>query len=463
MPLLLSRLRRLESTPASRPGVLEKAFAAIAMLVFSQAFIFVLFTEVGQGKGLAGEMTQRGPVTSSNPALLATYISIYVVCGLLLLRHFWQGLRLMLQESWLLLFIALAAVSALWSLAPGLTLSRTVALGGTCAFALYLSVRFTLLDVIVLASLAFCPVVLGSYALAFASPDVAVMKGWHYDLWRGVFPHKNILGQAMLIASLVYYLCYAFAGRWRAFFLVFLLLSLLLLLLSGSKSAILTTAALFSALSVTLPLLGKRSALAGTLIGFFICATGLFMMFKYDLYLSRELSVRLGTSQATVNENYASARALDQVATLTGRTELWPLLVTMGKEQPLLGFGYGGFWIGRDGPSARVPVGPNGWKPTTAHNGFLEAWLQLGFAGLTLLMAGLARAAFLSLRFLPAARHEPLWLFFPAILLSLGMMGMVESVLLRPNLLLTVFLVYTMVCLADQSASEVELDQSGTV
>ena len=39
-------------------------------------------------------------------------------------------------------------------------------------------------------------------------------------------------------------------------------------------------------------------------------------------------------------------------ATLTGRTDLWNVAITMIARRPWLGYGYGGFWRGWTGESA---------------------------------------------------------------------------------------------------------------
>jgi exopolysaccharide production protein ExoQ len=83
--------------------------------------------------------------------------------------------------------------------------------------------------------------------------------------------------------------------------------------------------------------------------------------------------------------------ALGRNATLSGRTEIWNLvLVSIGKR-PLLGYGFYAFWLGLRGESARLIVGTN-WVFGYAHNGILEIWLQLGLAGVGLFFITLFQA-----------------------------------------------------------------------
>lgn len=65
-------------------------------------------------------------------------------------------------------------------------------------------------------------------------------------------------------------------------------------------------------------------------------------------------------------------------ATLTGRTELWEVVLQM-QHHPILGFGFDTFWLGD-----RLKTLQDRWyfRPTQAHNGYIELYLNLGVVGL---------------------------------------------------------------------------------
>lgn len=74
--------------------------------------------------------------------------------------------------------------------------------------------------------------------------------------------------------------------------------------------------------------------------------------------------------------------------TFTGRTNIWYTLKLHIHEHPLLGTGYGAYWIGP------VPSSPSyvmlKWLyfyPTEGHNGYLDVINDLGYAGLICLLA----------------------------------------------------------------------------
>lgn len=77
---------------------------------------------------------------------------------------------------------------------------------------------------------------------------------------------------------------------------------------------------------------------------------------------------------------YESGREM----TLAGRTGLWKALVEIGSRDPLLGKGFGGFWLGQETPEVFQMAG---WKATTGHSGYLDVFVDLGAVGLTLLLA----------------------------------------------------------------------------
>ena len=67
--------------------------------------------------------------------------------------------------------------------------------------------------------------------------------------------------------------------------------------------------------------------------------------------------------------------------TLTGRTEIWNLVLSM-TSNPLLGTGFESFWLGS---RLQQMWSIYWWHPNEAHNGYIEIFLELGWVGITLL------------------------------------------------------------------------------
>jgi len=75
------------------------------------------------------------------------------------------------------------------------------------------------------------------------------------------------------------------------------------------------------------------------------------------------------------------AQAVGRDPTLTGRTKIWQVLLSM-HTNPLVGTGYESFWLGPRLQWVWERTGSN----TEAHNGFLEVYLNLGSIGLLLIV-----------------------------------------------------------------------------
>ena len=79
--------------------------------------------------------------------------------------------------------------------------------------------------------------------------------------------------------------------------------------------------------------------------------------------------------------NAQLAGAVGRDPTLTDRTKIWHLLLSM-HTNPLLGTGYESFWLGPRLVKIWQRFGPI----NEAHNGYLEVYLNLGLIGLFLLI-----------------------------------------------------------------------------
>ena len=73
--------------------------------------------------------------------------------------------------------------------------------------------------------------------------------------------------------------------------------------------------------------------------------------------------------------------------TFTGRSIIWDFVSSEIAHRPLLGWGYQSFWL--VGPDAPSIVNAPGWVKDmpNAHNGYLDAKVELGYAGYALLLS----------------------------------------------------------------------------
>ena len=101
------------------------------------------------------------------------------------------------------------------------------------------------------------------------------------------------------------------------------------------------------------------------------------------LHLLTASLILLAVYVALLNPNAGIVSAMGKDPTLTGRTEVWQIVIPMNPN-PLLGAGFESFWLG---PRLKHLWNIFVWKPNEAHNGYIELYLNLGWVGLALLAA----------------------------------------------------------------------------
>jgi exopolysaccharide production protein ExoQ len=420
--VLPPRQRGLAAALRTLRGAGELGFAAAALFLFSDALVPLLV----EGRG--------GVVTpgEGNPLLRATFAAVHAATLLLVLTRARSVVRAALAHPLTPALVLLALVSVAWSEAPEVTLRRGAALAATTAFGLYLAARWPLRTLLRLLAWALGAAAVLSVAFALLLPAYGLHADAHEGAWRGVFTHKNTLGQVMALAAVLFFVVWRDAARLRWLPAAGLALAVALVVLSGSASAL----AVLAACGALVPVCGALRRGRGRGAPLLLAAV-----------------VVLGAAATLVLANLDGVLALlGREATLTGRTVLWTAAWEAAGERPWLGFGYAAFWLGWGGGSAEV-WHVAGWDTPHAHNGFLDLMLDLGGVGVALLLAGLAVAAGGALRTLRRTPGpEGAW---PLLLLALLLLyNLSESAFLRPNSLFWVL--YVAVACASMRAGRTE-------
>jgi len=259
----------------------------------------------------------------------------------------------------------LAFASCIWSQAPAVSLEWSLCLIVNTIFAFYLNSRFNHeVQLTLFLSLGWVCLI-ASIAMALLVPryGISIQNG----AWQGIYFHKNICAMAT-----VFFLPAAFCASAKSWYrkavrIVYIALSCGLVIMTQSKTSLIVVVALLVYM-LALNLLDKMTShdriavLGGGVIMALTLAGATY-------YYYRDLVYFMGKDPS-----------------LTGRTEIWQAVVTSIMKHPILGYGYMAFWRGYVGESANISL-TAGWAVSSAHNGLLGVWVELGAAGLILVVA----------------------------------------------------------------------------
>lgn len=183
-------------------------------------------------------------------------------------------------------------------------------------------------------------------------------EGVHAGLWRGVFTHKNILGAAAANSLFIFLFFRRLMGVSFGFRMVCIFAAIMCLILAQSAGSWVVMCVLlaFYCLIRYTPV----SASIIMLMSFFIITLASISFF----FFSDELTALFGRD-----------------ATLTGRTEIWPIVLDAIWQEPLIGFGYYSAMADFLGPILVSATGAS-----HAHNGYLDVLLGTGILGLSTLL-----------------------------------------------------------------------------
>ena len=271
-------------------------------------------------------------------------------------------------------FIALAAVSVLWSIEPVFTVKRVVRLVTFLSAAIGLCLvswherRFQNVVRPVLTLL-----MAGSLLFGILSPQLAIEQSEQAELmgaWHGLAMQKNSLGALAGIGTLLW----LHAGLNREVTAPRALAGGLLcgacLMLSRSSTSFMATAFAVVLLLIMLRASGSMRPYLAYVVTLF---TVILLVYALAvLHLVPGLDFVLAPVTAITGKDLS----------FSGRTAIWDIINEHISMRPMLGSGYGAYWVGPvpDSPSYEF-VTKLDFYPSQSHNGYLEVVNDLGLAG----------------------------------------------------------------------------------
>ena len=277
----------------------------------------------------------------------------------------------------------LAVLSTMWSIDPGLTLRRSLALTGTTLFAVVLAGMFEERRVLGILTHFFVLYLLVTALVAVVAPGMAFHQASdpvyseHAGRLRGTYAHKNDLGHYLGLA-LCFLVTVGPVGAGRATRLAGILVGAGLLVLSGSVSSMISTAGALGVLALVLVYFRTSHALLRALLLVFL-----------GIVVPIALFVAFWTPFLVV-----VLEAFGRDPTLTARTDIWHYVILAGQPTWLLGAGYGAGWA----KAAPILAASPFMDPGNAHNGYLQGWLEIGVVGVGLALAFVVVAGRAALR-----------------------------------------------------------------
>lgn len=372
--------------------------------------VFILLL-LATGAGQAFIADPAAIDTGGQPVTQVVFGLMYLVVTLLLVKYRTAAFHLLVREKWLAVLCLWALASVTWSVEPGESLRRALALIGTSIAGLYIGLRFEPRQQLKMIAYVIGLGAVASVLVALVLPSVGYTAGG--DM-QGVYNLKNSLGRMMSLGAICFALLVIGERRHRALRIVMFLLCCTLLVLSKSATAVVVTMAMLALLPLRkLLYLRPRYLLATAAVLVPVAAAGIFWAVEFS-------------EQALL--------ALGRDSSLTGRVPLWQLVMKSIAERPIRGYGFTAFWTGWEGQRVSDSVNWDNAVPN-AHNGFLEIWLGLGLIGLALILINLWRNFLLGLR--AARSHRRIEYSWPLLLVVFTVLySLTENSLMNANSLL---------------------------
>ena len=384
-----------ESPDLTDPGppLWEQAAAIVVIMMLTQAFIGPVFA----------------PTQEETPILRLVWLPVYaVIAGLIALR---PAVLVRAWPAWLILAVLVlqAFASKWWSIDPGVTQRRVIAMAISSAFAIYLGVAFQgrhLPRMLMLASLIMG---LGSLVMVFVNPTIGVHQLENAGLWRGLWYEKNQMGLVMSAGAVAAAACLASGDQRRLLPAITLAVCAVLVLATQSKTSLLCLMLGVGAVGGLWAMRRGGAAFSIVAIWFGVVLTA-------------------GAAYVFITDPAMVLTALGKDPSLTGRTDIWAALMREVAERPWTGFGYQAFW-GRESVPAAFIRAETQWPVPSAHNGWIDLLIQLGWPGAITVGITVAIATVVTLFRIPGSGAREGY-FAVGYLLVFLLLSLSESVLL---------------------------------
>jgi exopolysaccharide production protein ExoQ len=278
----------------------------------------------------------------------------------------WSKLSFPPHIKFLFAYLGLAGVSLLWAFRPELSATRFV-LEAMVITSIVLPWLLAVQTADMMRGVFLCfalALILNVYFVLNQTPIIIdhVIIGY-----PGYFSFKGILGECAAIGLLFSLHEMLFPGWRRVLGFIVIVIAIYLLVASQSKGSL--------GLGLIAPVLAGLTLFIAKKMRVSPAMVLLPIPVSY-FFLSTVVGNLVNRISWHIYGNY----------TLSGRTLIWDFANSEIARSPVLGWGYQSFWL--VGPDAPSVVDASGWIKAmpSAHNGYLDTTLDLGYVGLALLV-----------------------------------------------------------------------------
>jgi exopolysaccharide production protein ExoQ len=275
--------------------------------------------------------------------------------------------RLSMQMKLVTCFPILGLILCPLSQQPSRTISSALLLLGSTLLLYYIMSTYSPDQVLEILLILGTTTIGASIVFSLTLPQFGLdQTGGHPDAWKGVFSAKNYLGNLAL-----FFLTVAMSYRPRTTFLRLVRVSQVIFCLTAIAFSRAATAYMLTAIYVV----------------YFVVLKTLHGFRKKDYLIVCVILAGTLFAAVVVIAVWPNSlvNLLGKDLTLTGRTQIWTSAIESIAKRPLLGYGYQAFWLGLEGESYRVILDVE-WVLAQAQNGYLDVLLEMGAAGLTIVV-----------------------------------------------------------------------------
>jgi exopolysaccharide production protein ExoQ len=298
----------------------------------------------------------------------------------------------------LIAFYALAAASVMWSIQPAVTLVRLVPMTACALTGLSLATgtwHYTHFQRAIRPVLTL--VLVGSVIFLMEYPLIGIEQAKSAELlgaWKGLTSQKNIFGSISAVSLVLWWHAWLSKEmpRWRS--TPWLLLAAVCVVKSRSSTSI--VAGIFSMVLMTM-LLWHPKELRRYVPYMVVAFTALILVYSMAV-----LDLLPGSGILLSPITLITGKDL----TFTGRTAIWAIIHEHIALAPLLGSGYGAYWVEVPGSPSVEMLRRLYFYPSESHNGYLDITNDLGAVGAAVLVGYLITFVRQSLQIFAQVRFQ---------------------------------------------------------